>query len=61
MELLRCWKNYEENGKTVTEWMATAEKLLNEPNLQTKQAVQANKVSLKVCFLYLCHDQTIVS
>ena len=44
-ELVRCWKNFEENQKVVTDWMTTAEKLLNEPNLETKQSAQANKVA----------------
>ncbi|CAG7726205.1 unnamed protein product [Allacma fusca] len=42
-ELIRCWKNFEENKKDVTDWIMTAEKMLNEPSLESKQVVQVHK------------------
>lgn len=44
MECIRCWRNYDENKQTVMDWMGTAEKLLQERNLESKQTVEAHKV-----------------
>lgn len=44
-ECIRCWRNYDENKQTVIDWMGTAEKLLQERNLESKQTVEAHKVA----------------
>lgn len=42
-DIIRCWRNYDENKQVVTDWMGTAEKLLLERNLEAKQTVEAHK------------------
>jgi nesprin-1 len=42
-ECIRCWRNYDENKQTVCDWMGTAEKLLQERNLESKQTIEAHK------------------
>lgn len=42
-QCIRTWRNYEENKQTVMDWMSTAEKLLAERNLESKQTVEAHK------------------
>ncbi|ODN01313.1 Nesprin-1 [Orchesella cincta] len=42
-DIIRCWRNYDENKQVVTDWMTTAEKLLLERNLEAKQTVEAHK------------------
>lgn len=43
MDIIRCWRNYEENKQVVVDWMTTAEKLLMDRNLESKQTVEAHK------------------
>lgn len=52
-DIIRCWRNYEENKQVVVDWMTTAERLLLERNLEAKQTVEAHKnyviVSVNYC------------
>lgn len=44
-EAIRCWHNFREIERVITDWLQTAEKLISEKHVDSKQTVENHKVS----------------
>ena len=45
-EAVRCWHNFRENERVISEWLQKAEKLIAEKHMDTKQTVESHKVNV---------------
>lgn len=43
-ETVRCWHNFREIERVITDWLNTAEKLMSEKHIDSKQTVENHKV-----------------
>lgn len=44
-ETIRCWHNFQEIEKVITDWLQTAEKLISEKHVDSKQTIENHQVS----------------
>nr|CAD7429519.1 unnamed protein product [Timema monikensis] len=42
-EALRCWHNFHESERTISDWLQKADKLIAEKHIDTKQTVESHK------------------
>ncbi|XP_044734627.1 nesprin-1 [Chrysoperla carnea] len=43
-EAVRCWHNFRENERLISDWLGKAESLISEKHIDSKQAVETHKI-----------------
>lgn len=43
-EAMRGWQNFKEIEKVITDWVQTAEKLMTDKHIDSKQTIESHKV-----------------